>query len=214
MSEQNFFQSALSNFVFEAANGGSIRHFVDLGYTVKQIEEHLSFSTPHEKIQKAVWEHLLNREILLLSEPGRGKKQEPASYIQEKDNYGRTSFRKISPVPAETKPILWKEKNFHELHKHTFREYLAEKCSGHREKQDYIACDFGIRHQENPAHFGEDISLLDKRQQDYILGLPWPNQLVYHILDSRMREIILSLFEKRNYHGTCYFIDTEEKILF
>ena len=213
MSEQNFFQSALSNFVFEAANGGVIRHFVDLGYTVKQIAENLSFSTPYEKIQKAVWEHLLNREILLLCEPGNKKNQETVSYVQEKDKYGRTSFRKIS-LCANTHPIFWKEKNFDDLHKKNFRDYLAEKCSENREKHNYISCDFGIRYQENPSHFLEDISPLDKRQQDYILGLPWPNQLVYHILDSRMREIILRLFEKRNYHGTCYFIDTSEKILF
>lgn len=214
MSEQNFFQSALSNFVFEAANGGSIRHFTDLGYTVKQIAENLSFSTSYEKIQETVWEHLLNKEILLLSEPGSKNMQGAASYVQEKDKYGRTCFRKISPLSANTQPILWKEKNFHNLHKKSFRDYLAEKCSEKRKKQYYISCDFGIRQKKEPSHFIEDISLLDKRQQDYILGLPWPNQVVYHVLDSRMREIILSLYEKRNYHGTCYFIDTKEKILF
>ena len=48
MSEQDFFKSALADFTFEAASGGAIRHLADLGYTVKQITEQLSFPTPCE----------------------------------------------------------------------------------------------------------------------------------------------------------------------
>ena len=46
MGEQEYFKNALSNFMFEAASGGAIRHLADLGYTVKQISKKLEFPTP------------------------------------------------------------------------------------------------------------------------------------------------------------------------
>ena len=45
MAEQEYFKNALSDFTYEAASGGAIRHLADLGYTVKQICEQLSFPT-------------------------------------------------------------------------------------------------------------------------------------------------------------------------
>lgn len=49
MAEQEYFKSALSDFTYEAASGGAIRHLADLGYTVKQISGQLSFPTPLDR---------------------------------------------------------------------------------------------------------------------------------------------------------------------
>lgn len=54
MSEQSYFQNALSNFAGEVANGGAIRHLTDLGYTVNQIAKELSFPAPVEQIKPQV----------------------------------------------------------------------------------------------------------------------------------------------------------------
>ena len=56
MAEQEYFKSALSDFTYEAASGGAIRHLADLGYTVKQISGQLSFPTPFARVQKTVWQ--------------------------------------------------------------------------------------------------------------------------------------------------------------
>ena len=70
MSEKKYFKNALSDFTFEAASGAAIRHLADLGYTVKQITERLTYPTSYERVQKVVWEHLVNTGVLLLKEPG------------------------------------------------------------------------------------------------------------------------------------------------
>ena len=73
MAEQEYFKSALSDFTYEAASGGAIRHLADLGYTVKQISGQLSFPTPFARVQKTVWQRLLDTGVLLMEEPGSGQ---------------------------------------------------------------------------------------------------------------------------------------------
>ena len=51
---QKYFDEALSDFVHDAASGGAIRHLVDLGYSLTQIMQALSYPTPRERVQKTV----------------------------------------------------------------------------------------------------------------------------------------------------------------
>lgn len=96
MVEQEYFRQALSNFTFETASGGAIRHLADHGYTIQEIGKKLDFPTPLERIQDTVWKHFLDRGILLLEEPGTGKKQEAYDFVAEYDGYGRKSFRRVT----------------------------------------------------------------------------------------------------------------------
>ena len=91
MAEQEYFKSALSDFTYEAASGGAIRHLADLGYTVKQISGQLSFPTPFARVQKTVWQRLLDTGVLLMEEPGSGQglNRGKAGYTMERDKYGR-----------------------------------------------------------------------------------------------------------------------------
>jgi len=75
MQKNTFFQEALADFAQEAANGGAIRHLADLGYTVRQIEAALDFPASHERVQRAVWEHLIQKEVILPEAPGSGGRQ-------------------------------------------------------------------------------------------------------------------------------------------
>ena len=95
MSKENYFQKALSNFTFEVASDGAIRHLAGHGYTVPQISKKLNFPTPYERIQRIVWESMLDNRILLLEEPGNAGIHKKISYIQDRDSYGRTSFRQV-----------------------------------------------------------------------------------------------------------------------
>lgn len=233
MSEQDYFKAALADFTFEAASGGAIRHLADLGYTVKQITEQLSFPTPYQRVQKAVRERLLETGVLLLEEPGSGKGHSPAPvYVVDHDRYGRTSFRRAraSKELAEgttegtaKKPteglaektsggVLWRERVFDEKRDGNPAVYLAEKCRENGEEKAFVFCDFGLRMEKEPALFEEAMQVLDERARDYIYGLFQGQKGCYHRLDRRMREIVAKLYERKEYHSICYFVKTGEKI--
>ena len=57
------------------------------------------------------------------------------------------------------------------------------------ETAQYIPVDFGIKIYQNRAAFEESLSDLEPRDRDYILSLPWPLKMVWHIADERMSRI-------------------------
>ncbi|MDD2978380.1 MAG: hypothetical protein PHN80_00265 [Hespellia sp.] len=63
-----------------------------------------------------------------------------------------------------------------------------------------------------PEQYMQRLQVLEERQREYILGLPWERKLVYHRLDERMQEIVRRLYESGKYDGCCYFLKTEEKL--
>ncbi|MBP5282658.1 MAG: hypothetical protein J6Z22_09195 [Lachnospiraceae bacterium] len=59
---------------------------------------------------------------------------------------------------------------------------------------EYLQCDFGKRLYQDREGFMQELQRLDKRDQDYVLGLPWPLTPVYHKKDERMTRIHERLF--------------------
>jgi len=57
------------------------------------------------------------------------------------------------------------------------------------ENHEYIFCDFGKAIYKDRKGFEESLTFLDKNDRDYILGLPWPVEPVWHIRDERMMRI-------------------------
>lgn len=51
MGEQDYFKNALSNFTYDVACGGAIRHKADTGDTVRKIANELDFPMPYEKVR-------------------------------------------------------------------------------------------------------------------------------------------------------------------
>lgn len=216
MSKQDYFNNAISNFTFEVASGGAIRHLADLGYTVKQIKERLDFPTPYEKVQKAVWEHLLDKGILLVEEPGSGRRREQVTYVRDYDQYGKPSFRRVvhsSGDAAQEGGICWREAAFSQGAGESLAACLWKKCEQGGGDASYVSCDFGLRSKREPELFMESLQPLNEQQRDYILGLPWERKMVYHRLDQRMREIVVKLYESGGYQGSCYFMKTQEKLI-
>ncbi len=64
-----YFQEALADFMHDAASGDAIRHLCDLGYTTDAIMRQLTFPTPRERVERAVYRHLTERGILLAALP-------------------------------------------------------------------------------------------------------------------------------------------------
>ncbi|MEY8333206.1 hypothetical protein AALB53_08880 [Lachnospiraceae bacterium 47-T17] len=234
MSEQDYFANALANFTHEVASGGAIRHLADLGYTVRQITEQLSFPTPYEKVRKDVWEHLIDTRVVLLEEPGAEAKEVrgKSNYVLEYNQYGKASFRLVTAQEDEPKPIVWKERRFEtgEMKKaakaaraggsrqlfsgknRAFAAYLGEKCAENGEELSYCSCFFGLQRLKNPSDFQAAMEVFEERQREYVMGLPWEEKICYHRLDARMREIVVRLYENGWYEGACYFLKTEERV--
>lgn len=231
MAEQEYFKKALSNFTFEAASGGAIRHLADLGYPVSRIAKKLTFPTPYERVQKTVWEHFLDTGVLRMEEPGsrNGCGREKVTYVRDYDKYGKPSFRRVVLSPKETMGehnaalgenvsikggISWKELQFLEGGGtgRSLAEFLKEKCMENGEEFSYVSCDFGLQlHNGDKAEkFMKSLLVLEDEYREYILGLPWERRLCYHRLDKRMREIVVKLHEIKAYQGKCYFLRTAE----
>ena len=225
MAEQEYFKNALSDFTYEAASGGAIRHLADLGYTVQQICDQLSFPTPYARVQKTVWQHLVDTGVVLTEEPGSGKnhRRGKAEYAMERDQYGRTSFRLVAARETAVQPVIWKEKRFGDKAEQSgtwkpgaeegrkLAVYLDERCTVN-DGEAYISCGIGLMQRRDPAAYEALAKALNERQREYLSGLPWEEKLCYHRLDRRMQEIVVRLYTEGRFQGSCYFMKTGEKV--
>lgn len=212
MAEQDFFRNALSDFTFEAASGGAIRHLADLGYTVKQISGKLTYPTPYERVRKAVWKRLLDTKVVLTQEPGSGREQGKAEYRMERDKYGKATFRLAASGGQNAEAIHWKEKTYKQERDGMPAAYFAKLCERNGENDVYISCAFGLWSRQGAELFTAAMQTLNERQREYITGLPWENRVCYHRMDQRLREIVVRLYEAGQYQGFCYCMKTAEKI--
>lgn len=208
--EKNYFQQALSNFTFDMASGGAIRHLTDIGYTVKQIHEHLSFPTPYERVRREVWTHLIETGVILLDEPGQSQR-EKVSYVRDYDQYGKASFRRIVEKEETSAVLCWKEENIQSGETARFRKLLQEETAD-IDNPAFMSCYFGLIQYRDPECFQTLLSVLPDKHKEYIEGLPWDKRKVYHKIDGRMKEILLALYEADMYDGTCYFLKNHIKV--
>ncbi len=211
VKEGEYFQSALSDFAREVANGGAIRHLTDLGYTAGQIADRLDFPASPDRVKREMWNRLTETEVILTEEPG-GRKQERYSYVREYDSFGHSSFRRVSSGRTEGHSVLWREIYGEAWTVDFARAVLQEKLEKNGEKYAYMSCDFGVSAYKDPPGFCRQMQLLDEAQREYVEGLPWEKKRVYHRMDRRMTGILERLYAAGEYHGVCCFIKTEEKI--
>lgn len=209
---EKYFEKALSDFTFDVASGGAIRHLADRGYPAPQIRKMLDFPTPYERVQQTVWEHLLAQGVLRLEEPGNGEAQEKYGYVEDYDRFGRKSFRRVLLKEGKAEPAVWRESRITAGTGAMLLEELGEKCRENGEDFSYASCDFGLQSRREPEAFAQRIQRLQPQLRDYVLGLPWERRMAYHRLDERMRRIVTELYGNGEYQGTCYFLRTAEKL--
>lgn len=211
--QQKYFQKALSEFTFDMASGGAIRHLADRGYTAHQIWKKLDFPTPYERVRQTLWEYFLTEGILRLEEPGVGVGQEKYEYVTDYDAFGRKSFRRVLLEERGAESVSWTERRIAPGEKRTLGQYLEKACGENGEEFSYVSCDFGLMSRRDPETYAKRLGMLEPQLREYVEGLPWERRMVWHRLDKRMREIILCLYENGAYRGACYFLKTEEKLL-
>lgn len=156
-----YFEAALSDFVFDVAAGGAIRHLVDRGYSVEQIMNTLDYPVPRAKVGKAVYRYMTESGILL---------------------------DRLPEESAHMKVSLLKERVREKM-----PQTLVSCIEKYGEENVYMECPFGQWKRNNEQKLKQVISCLTSREQEYIVGIPWGKEVMYHRVNSRMREIAVKL---------------------
>ena len=171
-----YFEQALSDFVFDVAAGGAIRHLVDSGYSIEQIMNKLDYPVPRAKVEKAAYRHMLESGILLPGLPEENEKMR--IHLLQENGKGK------------------------------FPETLAKYIAQYGEENAYMECPFGQWKKNDEGRLQRVIACLTSREQEYILGIPWERNVMYHRLNSRMREIGTKLAGNAQEEWKFYFLQT------
>lgn len=183
-----YFEEALSDFTHDVASGGAIRHLVDLGYSTDQIMKKLDFPTPRARVEKTVYRYMTESGILLESLP-----------VPEEE------LKRVH-LPGKGRP---EGKRRAEI-----CVFLRNAIEQNGEENSYVSCPFGTWRRDREQRLNEAFSCLTGREKEYLLGIPWPMQTVYHRLNDRMAEIGMQL-AFGGHAGLCfYFLKTEQMIVF
>lgn len=59
--------------------------------------------------------------------------------------------------------------------------------------KEYVPCEFGKLLYKDRSGFERSLEGLSSKDRDYVLGLPWPLQTVWHIKDERIVRILSAL---------------------
>ncbi len=171
MEKKGYFEAALSDFVFDVAAGGAIRHLVDRGHSVEQIVKELDYPVPFARVEKTVYRYLLESGILLEKLPQGAKELPVCPGPKAWENACRSLLRFVEEYGEENCYLecpfgLWRVENAQEKGK-----------------------------AENGEKLRKALSRLTTREQEYILGIRWEQRIMYHRLTARMREIAMKLLK-------------------
>ncbi len=179
----DYFEATLSDFVHEMASAGAIRHLVSKGYSIEQIMDMLDYPTSRTRVEKTVYQYMKESGLLLSDLP-----------VQE----------------ADMNRII--------LHKPSLKEFsacLRERIQSNGEENSYMSCPFGKLRQRDSGK-EETLRMLHScltgREQEYIMGIPWDQPVMYHRLNDRMLEIGKQLGMHSQIPVQFYFLRTMERL--
>lgn len=110
----------------------------------------------------------------------REETREKVEYVREYDSYGKASFRRVTVPISSPEP-----------------------------SQPRLCCRFGLVKYKDPERYREVLEALGPRQAEYIDGLPWGVECVWHRTDKRMLEIYHTLKSAGLSQGACH-LEVEE----
>lgn len=174
-----YFESALSDFMYDVASGGAIRHLVDAGYSIDQIMRELDFPTPRKRVEQTVYKYMTDEGLLLAELP-----------VAEAE----LSFCLLGSKPRGK-----------------MRAQLLERIAANGESDSYMRCPFGGLMRSDTDGLERLLSVLTSREREYILGVRWERDVMYHRLNSRMAEIGIQLAAESD-ECSFYFLKSREKV--
>lgn len=171
---QRYFENALSDFVYDVASGGAIRHLADEGYSIDQIMERLDYPVSRERVEQTVHRYMTESGILLTALP-----------VQEE----------------EMKVLCLKNAS-----RRTISGNLREQLRENGEDNSYMQCPFGQWIHHDKTDYLKQLSCLTERERQYISGISWTEDVMYHRLNGRMFEIGLELAVCSDFEMKFYFL--------
>lgn len=83
---------------------------------------------------------------------------------------------------------------------------LSDYLGRNGEENSYVSCPFGMIRRDREARLARMTACLTAREREYLLGIPWKMQVMYHRLNSRMREISLQMAVYSDAEMKFYFL--------
>ena len=163
-----YFNKALGNFIFDFAGGDTVRKLTRDGYSVTEISDKLLFPLTKKQIGMMSYRELVAIGRVRLQKPHIDETLQQISYIKEYDTFGKASLRQIStPIPIDA-------------------------------SIEYVEINFGKLKYKNDEAFNEQLQKLSVRDKSYINDIPWPLSPVYHEKNEQIMRILDILASLRN----------------
>lgn len=159
----DYFKNALKNFTSDVAYGDEIRALARKGMTVRQIADKLIYPVDETIIREAVWKYYLQSGIVNFKKPD-----------EKLENVKRVKY------------VLDRGECGRSSYRRVEEAVTDAPC-------EYVPCDFGKRLYNDKDIFMKSLEKLNKDDRDYILGLPWPIDIVFHIKNERIMRIMKQL---------------------
>lgn len=90
---------------------------------------------------------------------------------------------------------------------------LSEYLSADGEENSYVSCPFGMIRRDRENRLARMTACLTTREREYLLGIPWKMQIMYHRLNSRMWEIGLQMAVHSDAEMKFYFLKSRKIIV-
>lgn len=158
------FNRALSNMTGEIAYKAAVRHLVDIGYSMKEIEKQLTYPAPYEKIRECAYEYMCESGMILLKEPLETQSIKRYDYVLEEGKYGQKTYKRVLLDQTQT------------------------------DMEEYIPVDFGLMSTEEMQNLKKELSAGEWEYISEIpwpkarVYLRKTNSLVYDIIKSTTHE--------------------------
>ncbi len=156
--EGKHFKSALNNFIFDVSSRGGIRHLFDLGYSAEEIARKLDYPVPVRTVCEEIYNYLTEKGIICENEPSADWQE--AEYILDKDEYGRSTYRRVVKDSRKTAA------------------------------SDYVIIPFGLYKIKSPSAYASFLEGLDAKDRGFVESVPWPAKEVLYLKDERILRIL------------------------
>ncbi len=90
---------------------------------------------------------------------------------------------------------------------------LSEYLSADGEENSYVSCPFGTIRRDRESRLARMTACLTSREREYLSGIPWKMQIMYHRLNSRMWEISLQMAAHSDAEMKFYFLKSRKVIV-
>ncbi|MCM1180152.1 MAG: hypothetical protein NC347_07855 [Clostridium sp.] len=114
----------------------------------------------------------------------------------------------LSKLPfedADMKACICKSKK-----RKVIRQMLAEYIRANGEENSYMRCPFGGLLRQDAESLSGMLRDLTDGEREYLLGIPWRQDVMYHRLSGRMLEIGILLAANPEYEYQFYFLKSRE----